>query len=775
MASEHANNASPAGAEASTFTLSIISPSSGVPPGLAFSDLPLNTTVMQLKERIRDSLETKPSHQVQRLIHRGRLLSRDNETMLEVFGEQTLRSPDGKMLHLVLRELSDSNHANIPAPPVSQAAAPSQSILGARFNPQPPQLPQLAPGHIHSQHLFHAQPQGPQGRPVATWPNASFGPQPPVVGMTANGSPVNVPLGLNPQQLAHQQRQWAAAQMEHHNRLQELINHNQRERAAMGLNGAQDSHAPTPHGVAGSHTPGRTVSPFQPDATRTVVREGVGPNGQQWRITVNETVSTPQGFHRNSRTGSPFSAVNVQNPWSPPHGTPPPRSVPSGGQLSGADVQNMLRNADANQAATRVMADAMRRNTSTSSLTNLSNNPAHQPIPPGVTTPMVPSRTGSATGTPDPLRAASQSSNPPTSHPQAQPTSGTPEVYILSSPEGPRALLVHGNLGTYYTPPNPPTARYPVLQRPFPFGAQFNMPLPPFQPQPVQPQHRSPVGDMWAAPPPTANAAQQNQAQAQAPGPQGLPPLPPAQLQHGHAIAQHGNPHVRAIALAQIWPHIWMVMRLTLFIWWFTSPNSSWSRWFTVISIAVTLFLFNAGALTPIAEHVWNPIRRHLEHLMPLADNHGRNAPPARAENARDANGNQQPPRPETIADRLVQQRRQANANWLMTQARRLERAGILFLASIAPGVAERHIAQLEAEARAERQRLEAAEAEAAAAEEAARAHAENGEAAEGATAQEGTNAAPPGTESSNETRPAEREGGGNTRPQDAEEPLIAV
>jgi len=36
-----------------------------------------------------------------------------------------------------------------------------------------------------------------------------------------------------------------------------------------------------------------------------------------------------------------------------------------------------------------------------------------------------------------------------------------------------------------------------------------------------------------------------------------------------------------------------------------------------------------------------------------------------------------------------------------MEFARRLERAGLLFVASIAPGVAERHIAQLEAQERA--------------------------------------------------------------------------
>ena len=48
---------------------------------------------------------------------------------------------------------------------------------------------------------------------------------------------------------------------------------------------------------------------------------------------------------------------------------------------------------------------------------------------------------------------------------------------------------------------------------------------------------------------------------------------------------------------------------------------------------------------------------------------------------------------------------RGAHQGWLAGQLRRLERAGLLFLASLAPGVAEGHIANLEAE---ERQRRDA-------------------------------------------------------------------
>jgi hypothetical protein len=64
----------------------------------------------------------------------------------------------------------------------------------------------------------------------------------------------------------------------------------------------------------------------------------------------------------------------------------------------------------------------------------------------------------------------------------------------------------------------------------------------------------------------------------------------------------------------------------------------------------------------------------------------------------------------------LIEQRRQANnGGWLIAQIRRAEHSLLLFLASLVPGVGERHIAAREAEANAaeaERQRqIEAANA----------------------------------------------------------------
>ncbi|KAK5631171.1 hypothetical protein RRF57_006886 [Xylaria bambusicola] len=513
-------------------------------------------------------------------------------------------------------------------------------------------------------------------------PNIAFGfAQPP------NQTPSQLPSGRSTQQFLQNQFETMAR----------LGHSSQNQTSVPGSMG----HHNTQHwGGPGSMTPGRTGSPFQPETTRTVVREGIGPDGQRWRLTVNESIVTTS--QRSGRASSPLASVRVPTPISAQV-----RSVPNTGPAGGYDAQNILRAADAG-SATRAMADAMRRNASSSSLANLASHHGQQPIPPGVTTPLIPSRTGSTAGTPDPLRASGRSSNVSVETQGIQTTS--PEVFILSSPSGPRAILVNGNLGTYYSPllrpmgpPLPPMAfgngpgliaqaRHvtlpQIIQRsPFVSGnqssAQANLPQTGQQPQ-LQPQN-----------------------ELQVPG--------PIRAQFGHGM---GNPQIHAIRLAQVWPHLWMVIRLAVFIWWFTSPTSSWSRWFTVVSLAILMFVVNTGALNGWAEQIWVPFRHQLENLIPLAaDAQGGQQQPPVAENAQgdDVNGmNPAGPRgpdPADTAARLVQQRRANNANWLLNQARRLERAGILFIASLAPGLAERHIAQVEAEARAERQRQQEAQA----------------------------------------------------------------
>jgi len=111
--------------------------------------------------------------------------------------------------------------------------------------------------------------------------------------------------------------------------------------------------------------------------------------------------------------------------------------------------------------------------------------------------------------------------------------------------------------------------------------------------------------------------------------------------------------------------------------------------------MSLFLFVLNTGAFNDILGTFWNPIRQHLENLLPLAGhNHPEVAPaPANGENAAGATTVPNPePNPEEVARRLLQQRRQQDVSWAMTQFRRIEHAVLLFIASIVPGTAERHI-----------------------------------------------------------------------------------
>lgn len=72
--------------------LQILSPSVGVNRPLLFPDLPAVTTIKQLKDRIRQALPLRPADENQRLIHRGRALLRESDSLLDVFGADAVRT-----------------------------------------------------------------------------------------------------------------------------------------------------------------------------------------------------------------------------------------------------------------------------------------------------------------------------------------------------------------------------------------------------------------------------------------------------------------------------------------------------------------------------------------------------------------------------------------------------------------------------------------------------------------------------------------------------------
>lgn len=86
MADEASSSTAPQGDL--SVNISIVSPSMSVNAPLYFPSLPPSTTLAQIKQRVRDALDSKPSNEQQRLIHQGKLLSREDQTLLDVFGEQ---------------------------------------------------------------------------------------------------------------------------------------------------------------------------------------------------------------------------------------------------------------------------------------------------------------------------------------------------------------------------------------------------------------------------------------------------------------------------------------------------------------------------------------------------------------------------------------------------------------------------------------------------------------------------------------------------------------
>lgn len=529
------------------------------------------------------------------------------------------------------------------------------------------------------------------------------------------------------------------------------------QRGTLGSHGTVESaNSQGSSGNLGNSEVGRSSSPTR-QTSQTITREGTTQDGQHFsfRITFNEVV-THAGTTSRTPTGTASSGDAAG-----------PRP------LSAAEVQNIIQAADAARTA-QVMANAIQRSTSEPPPANVVENLANhgfgnpiQPIQPGVTTPIIPalSRNTSHTVTPDPsARSPSQRNNAVFSSQYAEPsnqqneqstsqsatanqTTGLsssqqasseqrqspqtyPEVYLLSSPTGPRAVLINNGPSDMYITSPPRVSQYTpsyYYRAPaFPYIVPAQTATPQIQVQPGQARVTIAVPGQAEVRIDTPALAQQPQpmaAQVFAPRndeQEGLRRRPvaaqPVAAELPHPVPQlrnpHGNPGAVAVAVA-LWPHIWLVIRLLAFAWWFSYSNPSWERWLSLAIAALVVFAINTGILNGIINTAFHPVREQLEGLIPFADP---NRQPEQGQNQNGQNGAD--PDPAQMAARLVAERRAANRNWLMHQWRRIERAGILFLASFAPGVTERHIQLLEQRERAERR---AAEETRAAAERAAR------------------------------------------------------
>ena len=276
-------------------------------------------------------------------------------------------------------------------------------------------------------------------------------------------------------------------------------------------------------------------------------------------------------------------------------------------------------------------------------------------------------------------------------------------MYLLSSPGGLQALVLSPS-GFYVSPA--PVVNFPVLQNtnlvdPF---AGLHQPVLGVPSVTAGLQHNNDSAALGA--PNQAIAVQQ----AHAVGiPQPTNVQPAQQVQQ--APPNQGRDIVRIII--PLGGHLWLLIRLFGFVYFFTH-GASWQRTILLSLGAVLLFVAQTGVFRPFLQHVWDPIRGHAEALVPLAGDEQPRRPNAdRGGTANPPSNSNRPqnPTPQETAERLLQERQRRDEGLIRQAIRRIERAVALFIASLVPGVGERHIAAREA-AEAARQAEQRAEEE---------------------------------------------------------------
>ena len=254
-------------------------------------------------------------------------------------------------------------------------------------------------------------------------------------------------------------------------------------------------------------------------------------------------------------------------------------------------------------------------------------------------------------------------------------------VYVLSSSSGPHALLVSPS-GFYTTPwqftslgaITPHSVIHPAAAAALQTQAANNNITNGQQPD---------VGEVQAA-----------QGRQQAPRPADAAQV--AQVQQQQQVNQARD---LARVLLPLGGHLWLLIRLFGFVYFFTA-GAGWRRTILLGLIASLVFIAQTGIFRPVLQGIWDPIRRHAEGLVPLAANERPRAGVGRTENNGDGTGTQprnRGPTPQEAAERLLQEREPQDLSFVRQSLRRAERAIALFVASLVPGVGERHIAAREA------------------------------------------------------------------------------
>ncbi|KAI9675641.1 MAG: hypothetical protein M1817_001008 [Caeruleum heppii] len=351
---------------------------------------------------------------------------------------------------------------------------------------------------------------------------------------------------------------------------------------------------------------------------------------------------------------------------------------------------------------------------------------------------------------------APQNQHPPSTTSMPSNHQQPPTVYVLSSPTGPQAILLSpaGVYATYASIPNPSLVNHPNFATPQSQNQAVNH----LQPPQSQGSMHRPAGQQRAPPgyrPPAnwrempAYVEAYERVMREREQEQRQQPHAPAQArQYGPHDARHPNPvpnqvqpqarnqNQAADLLRILLPfggHLWLLIRILGFVF-IVTGGSGWRRTVLILLAALSAFIAQTGILSGVGEAIWGPIRRHLDGLLPLGGGEdalppGAGVPPPVGHREVDGNNPNERPRPDitatatandpnanpaTTAARLVFAHSRRQQTMLRNRLRLIERAILMFLASLVPGVGERHVAAREEAARIARAAVVAREEEAA-------------------------------------------------------------
>lgn len=465
---------------------------------------------------------------------------------------------------------------------------------------------------------------------------------------------------------------------------------------------------------------GSTASNFRIDGrnSTTTTSDTIGPNGERTRVTINRTV---QQFPPGSNTPAPPYGLPPQlgsqqhRPQSMQTNTLPANflSTPAARRIAELEV-NLQRG----QFPTSAEILSIERQLHTTNYLGRGIPPQEIANLDGRVAALVRNGTiGDTPPAPDtnaPAQSAQTTTAPAAASSTTATTTPTPardvpsatstrepiptQVFLVSSPTGSQALIFspEAGLATGFHPRSPWRRAHPA----FAGGNVFSPPI-------LRSGANGASNDVDQRP---AAAVPEDHAAHAAPA---APNAPNADRPRRHHHARGGRQEQRPSLLVGLIRRMWLFVRLYFFAYFF-SESGSWRRILMITFAVLSALLVDTGFVTRVRELLWAPIAQHMDGLVPLDERQ-----PPRNDGARRESGQANGVRPVDLAERLLRQQAEArDARGIRSFLRTIERAVALFVASLIPGVGERHIevvnaAQAAREAAERRQEEEEAQARA--------------------------------------------------------------